>query len=68
MSTDVKNMYERATAAFEELEFWPQDKVDEMVAAVGWAWQKEENAMAMAKLAVEESNIGVYEDKVAKIF
>ena len=49
MSTDVKKMYERATAAFKEIEFWPQDKVDEMVAAVGWAWQKEENAMAMAK-------------------
>ena len=67
MSTEIKKMYESATAAFKEVEFWPQDKVDEMVAAVGWAWQKEENAMAMAKLAVEESNIGVYEDKVAKI-
>ena len=67
MSTEIKKMYESATAAFKEVEFWPQDKVDEMVAAVGWAWQKEENAMAMAKLAVEESNIGVYEDKVPKI-
>tara|TARA_B100000586_G_scaffold251925_1_gene211441 strand:+ start:552 stop:1940 length:1389 start_codon:yes stop_codon:yes gene_type:complete len=67
MPTEIKKMYERATAAFKEVEFWPQDKVDEMVATVGWAWQKEENAMAMAKLAVEESNIGVYKDKVAKI-
>ena len=66
MPTEIKKMYERATAAFKEVEFWPQDKVDEMVATVGWAWQKEENAMAMAKLAVEESNIGVYKDKVAK--
>ncbi len=38
MSTDIKKMYERAKAAFKEVEFWPQDKVDEMVAAVGWAW------------------------------
>lgn len=67
MSTDIKKMYERASAAFKVVEFWSQDKVDEMVAAVGWAWQKEENAMAMAKLAIEESSIGVYEDKVAKI-
>jgi len=67
MSTDIKKMYERAYVAFKVVEFWPQDKVDEMVAAVGWAWQKEENAMAMAKLAIEESSIGVYEDKVAKI-
>ena len=67
MSTDIKKMYERAYVAFKVVEFWPQDKVDEMVAAVGWAWQKEENAIAMAKLAIEESSIGVYEDKVAKI-
>ena len=67
MSTDIKKMYERANAAFKVVEFWSQDKVDEMVAAVGWAWQKEENAMAMAKLAIEESSIGVYADKVAKI-
>ena len=67
MSTDIKTMYKRAREAFKEVEFWSQDKVDEMVYAVGWSWQKEENAMAMAKLAVEESNIGVYEDKVAKI-
>ena len=67
MSSDIEKIYERARAAFKEVEFWPQDKVDEMVAAVGWAWQKETNAMAMAKLAVEESSIGVYEDKVAKI-
>jgi len=60
-------MYERAQAAFKEIEYWPQDKVDEMVNAVGWAWSKKESAMAMARLAVDESSIGVYEDKVAKI-
>ena len=38
-----------------------------MVAAAGWEWQKEETAIALARLAVDESNIGVYEDKVAKI-
>ncbi len=67
MSSDINKMYERAQAAFKEIEYWPQDKVDEMVNAVGWAWSKEESAMAMARLAVDESSIGVYEDKVAKI-
>jgi sulfoacetaldehyde dehydrogenase len=38
-----------------------------MVAAVAWEWQKEETAKPLAKLAVEESGIGVYADKVAKI-
>jgi sulfoacetaldehyde dehydrogenase len=64
---NIQEMYERARRAFKEVEFWPQEKVDEMVAAVGWVWQKEETAIALARLAVDESGIGVYEDKVAKI-
>ncbi|MHC4192437.1 MAG: aldehyde dehydrogenase family protein, partial [Planctomycetota bacterium] len=50
-----------------QIEYWSQEKVDEMVAAVGWEWQKPETAKALARLAVDESSIGVYEDKVAKI-
>jgi sulfoacetaldehyde dehydrogenase len=64
---NIQEMYELARKAFEEVEFWPQEKVDEMVAAVAWEWQKEEIARALARLAVDESGIGVYEDKVAKI-
>ncbi len=64
---NIQEMYERARKAFKEVEFWPQEKVDEMVAAVGWEWQKEETAKVLARLAVDESGIGVYEDKVAKI-
>lgn len=67
MKDDIKKMYERAREAFEEVEFWPQEKADEMAAAAGWEWQKDETARALAKLAVDESGIGVYEDKVAKI-
>jgi len=67
MEDDIKEMYARARKAFEEVEFWAQDKVDEMVAAVGWEWQQDETARALARLAVDESGIGVYEDKVAKI-
>ena len=64
---DIQELYERARKAFEEVEFWPQEKVDEVVAAVAWEWQKEETAKALARLAIDESGIGVYEDKVAKI-
>jgi sulfoacetaldehyde dehydrogenase len=67
MKDDVKEMYRRARKAFEEIEFWPQEKVDEMVAAVGWEWQKPETVKTLAKLAVEEGKMGVYEDKIAKI-
>ena len=67
MADNIQEMYTRARKAFKEVEFWPQEKVDEMVAAAGWEWQKEETAIALARLAVDESSIGVYEDKVAKI-
>ena len=64
---EIEELYNRARRAFEEIEFWPQEKVDEMVAAVGWEWQQEEAAQELARLAIDESGIGVYEDKVAKI-
>jgi len=64
---EVRELYERARRAFEEVEFWTEEKVDEMVAAVAWEWQKEETAKALARLAVDESGIGVYQDKVAKV-
>jgi sulfoacetaldehyde dehydrogenase len=67
MTDDIQQMYAKARKAFETVEFWPQEKVDEMVAAAGWEWQKEENAKVLARMAIDESNIGVYEDKVAKI-
>jgi len=67
MADDIKEMYTRARKAFEQVESWPQEKVDEMVAAAGWEWQKEETAIVLARLAVDESSIGVYEDKMAKI-
>ena len=67
MQDSITEMYNRARKAFQEIESWPQERVDEMVAAVGWEWQKPENAKAMARMAVDESGIGVYEDKVQKI-
>lgn len=64
---NIQEMYRRARKAFEEVEFWPQEKVDEMVAAVGWEWQKDETTKALARLEVDEGKLGVYEDKVSKI-
>ena len=67
MADDIQEMYRKARRAFEKVEFWPQEKTDEMVAAAGWEWQKEETARDLARLAVAESGLGVYEDKVQKI-
>ena len=67
MKDNIQEMYRKARKAFQEVEFWTQEKADEMVAAAGWEWQKEETARELARLAIEESGIGVYEDKVHKI-
>lgn len=67
MEDNIQEMYQKAKQAFQKVEYWPQGKVDEMVAAVAWEWQKEANVKAMAKLAVDEGKIGVYEDKISKI-
>ncbi len=69
MKDNIEEMYQRSRRAFREVEFWPQKKVDEMVLAAGWQWQKEETRKELARTAVDESGgIGVYEDKVAKIW
>ncbi len=67
MEDNIKEMVDRAKKAFEEYQYWPQEKVDEVVQAVGWMWQKEEVRKVLARTAVDESGIGVYEDKLAKI-
>ena len=67
MSDNIPEMYRKARAAFKEVEFLPQERVDEICAAVGWELQKEETAKELAHLAVSESGIGVYEDKVHKV-
>lgn len=64
---EIEELYQLARKAFEEIKFWPQEKVDEMVAAIGWEWQKVETAEALAQQAVSESGIGDYDSKVAKI-
>src|SRR4030042_635764 len=48
---NIQEMYRRARKAFEIVEYWPQEKIDEMCAAVGWEWQKDENAKPMGVVA-----------------
>lgn len=66
MTDNLKEMLERAHAAQKVVEFWPQEKVDEMVLAVGWECYKRETAEACARMAVDETGLGVYEDKLIK--
>jgi sulfoacetaldehyde dehydrogenase len=67
MEDNIQEMYARARKAFREIEFWPQEKVDEMVQAVTWELLKEDVRHKLGHMAVDESNIGNAEDKVNKI-
>jgi sulfoacetaldehyde dehydrogenase len=64
MTTSVDELIERARKAQSQIEFWQQDQVDMMVAAVGWETYK--NAEQIARLAVDETEMGVYEHKLLK--
>ena len=67
MEENIQEMYANARKAFKQVEFWPQEKVDEMVQAVAWELLKDDVRHKLGYLAVEESNIGNAEDKVNKI-
>ncbi len=66
MADNLDDMIKRARTAQKEVEFWSQEKVDEMVLAVAWEAYKLETAKSAARMAVDETGLGVYEDKVAK--
>jgi len=64
MDSIIETLVAKARKAQAEIEFWDQERVDEMVAAVGW-WCYQ-SAAECAKLAFEETAMGVYEDKLVK--
>lgn len=64
MASIINELILKARTAQAVIEFWPQEKVDLMVAAVGWGTYK--RADEIAKLAVEETAMGVYEHKLLK--
>lgn len=66
MDEMIRKLIARARAAQKVIEFWSQEKVDEMVAAVGWQLYQQSHAEACAKLAIEETGMGVYDHKVLK--
>ena len=66
MAESLQELVQRAREAQKIIEFWTQEQVDEMVLAVGWEAYKLETAEQVARLAVDETGLGVYENKVSK--
>jgi sulfoacetaldehyde dehydrogenase len=64
MSELINEFLKKARAAQQQIEFWTQEQVDLMVAAVGWETYK--CADEIARLAIDETQMGVYEHKLLK--
>jgi sulfoacetaldehyde dehydrogenase len=62
----IASLVEKARAAQAVAATWSQERVDEVCAAVGWSVYKDENIQKLARAAVDETGMGVYEDKIAK--
>lgn len=63
----VSQLIKRASAAQKIAESFSQEKVDELAKAIAWVAVKKENAEKIARLAVDESQLGTYEAKYGKL-
>ena len=61
---EVRNLMKRAVEAQKQFAEFSQEQVDRVVRSIAEAC--EENAARLAKLAVEETGFGIYEDKILK--
>jgi sulfoacetaldehyde dehydrogenase len=66
VAAQVGCLLERARAAQKIAASWDQERVDEVCLAAGWAVYKDDNIRILARSAVDETGMGVYEDKVTK--
>ena len=66
VSALVAGFIERARTAQRIAATWDQERTDEVCLAVGWAVYKDENIQLLAQSAVDETGMGVYEDKLIK--
>lgn len=62
----ILNMIEKARVAQQEFETYSQEKVDEAVRAIGKVIADAEHARELARMAVDETGMGNYEDKILK--
>jgi sulfoacetaldehyde dehydrogenase len=62
----VADLIARARRAQHAIRDYTQAQANELVTAVAWSCYKRENAERLARLAVEDTGIGRYEDKVVK--
>lgn len=64
---EIKNLVDRARAAQQQIEHYSQEQVDQLIRAMVWSVARPGVAEAIAKQAVEETQLGNYEGKFTKM-
>lgn len=67
MSEEIKDLISRSRKAQEIANTYTQERVDQLITAIAWDIVKDGVAEKIAKMAVEESGMGNYEGKYAKL-
>jgi len=62
----ISELVSKARAAQRQVENYTQEQIDEVCLSVAWQLYKDDNIAVCARLAVEETGMGVYEDKLRK--
>ena len=62
----VDDLVRKARVAQEQIENYTQEQIDEVCKAVAWQVYKDENIQKLARLAVDETDMGRYECKITK--
>ncbi len=62
----INELMEKARRAQAIVDHYTQEQIDDVCLAVGWEVYKDENIEKLAKTAVEETDMGVVEDKILK--
>ncbi len=65
---EIKELIGRSRAAQAQIENYTQEQVDELIRAMVWAVAKPDVAEKIARMTVEESQLGNYDGKYLKIF
>lgn len=66
VSSTISQMMENAEEARKQIYHYSQEQVDELVQAVAWAIYKPGNTENLAQIALEDTGLGNYDDKVSK--
>lgn len=65
--SEISRLMTRAREAQKVAENFSQEKVDELIKAIAWDIVQEKTAEEIAKMAVEESQLGNYQGKYSKL-